>query len=316
MVSDRPGLATVLIPAFNEGQCLAAHLRDVIHVLLDDTTRAYEILIVDDGSSDDTYELACAAAAANSNVRVLRHDVNRGLGCALRTGFADARGYAIVVYDSDVTYRPQIIPRLLDELDRSNADVVLASAYMRGGEVRNVPWLRRVLSREANRFLSFAMNARYATATCMVRAYRAYTLRNIGSTEDRMEINVELLFNAIRANAKIVEIPASLDWGSTRATTHRGVPLILTLRQMFRTLQYGVGYRPAVLLAVPGLIPGLLPAVVAIAALMHASLKTIAIVTIATLIVQYGSLALFAGQLAVFTVLTRVMEQKLDEGLK
>jgi hypothetical protein len=185
-------------------------------------------------------------------------------------------------------------------MQRKGADLVLASPYMRGGSVANVPFLRRVLSREANRFLSFATGGRYATATCMVRAYRRDFFQNIVICEDRMEVNPELFFKAIKAGAVIVEIPARLDWGKERARTRAGIDVRRTCKQIGRTLHYGVAHRPAVLLALPGILPGVLPLIVTSMLLLHASVKTIAVVTLVTMIIQNTSLALFAGQLTLF----------------
>lgn len=294
-------LATVVIPAFNEGAPLREHLAGIVAALAGfDTPYDFEIVVVDDGSADDTYAVAQQAASTFPNLRVIRHDTNRGLGAALRTGFAAASGSVVVTYDSDLSYRPQIIAEMLSELDRSNVDLVLASAYMRGGSVVGVPWLRRVFSREANRFLSFATNGRYATITCMVRAYRAEFFRSIETTEDRMEINPELLFKALKNGAAVSEIPAELRWSEERARSHAKMNLPRTYKQIVRTFRYGVAYRPAVLLALPGILPGVLPLIVATCVLLHLNIKTIATITIVTMIIQNASLALFAGQLGVF----------------
>ncbi len=298
--SARP-LATVVIPAFNEGPALREHLETILTELAGaDGPYDYEILVVDDGSVDGTYEIAQAAAANHENVRVIRHDSNRGLGAALRTAFAAAAGSVVVMYDSDLSYRPAIITDMLVELERSNADLVLASAYMRGGSVVGVPWVRRMLSREANRFLSFATNGRYATITCMVRAYRLDFFRNIETTEDRMEINPELFFKAIKRGAVVSEIPADLRWTSDRARSHAKINVLATCKQIMRTFRYGIAHRPAVLLALPGILPGVLPLIVAVCVLLRLNIKTIALITLVTMIIQNASLALFAGQLGVF----------------
>jgi glycosyltransferase involved in cell wall biosynthesis len=294
-------LTTVVIPAFNEGPGLAERLDAILGVLNESNeTRNYEIVVVDDGSADETYQVATQAAAKHPNLRVIRHEMNRGLGAALRTGFAAASGSVVVTYDSDMSYRPEIIEEMVVELECRSGDLVLASAYMPGGSVVGVPWMRRMFSREANRFLSFATNGRYATITCMVRAYRADFLRNIVTTEDRMEINPELFFKAVKNGAVVSEIPAQLRWSSERARSHAKLNLIRTCKQIGRTFRYGVAYRPAVLLALPGILPGVLPLIVAICVLLHLNIKTIALITLVTMIIQNTSLALFAGQLGVF----------------
>lgn len=294
-------LASLIVPVFDEGPSLAANLRTLLEYLdKAESSYEYEVIVVDDGSVDDSYNVAQQAAFVDRRLRVIRHAENLGLGCAIRSGIALARSDAAVVYDSDLSYPPEIIPRLLARLELHNDDLVLASPYMSGGGVKNVPFVRRVLSREGNRFLSFATNGRYFTLTCMVRAYRTAFFRALDSCEARMEINPEVVFKALALGARVSEIPAELVWSEERAKSRARLNIVRTIRQSFRTMRYGVAYRPAVLLALPGILPGVLPLVIAAAVLMHMSVKTILMITLGTMIVQNASLALFAGQLAVF----------------
>lgn len=291
----------MVVPAFNEGPELA-HNVDTLLRFLQNAGCAYdfEILIIDDGSTDETYNAALTCAQRHPQVRVVRHVANRGLGCAIRSGFAFARGAVAVVYDSDLSYDPEIVPRLLAQMDANADDLVLASPYMRGGRVTNVPFLRRFLSREANRFLSFATNGRYATLTCMVRAYRLSFFKDLQSTQERMEINPELAFKALKRGARVSEIPAVLSWTGERARARGRVNPARTAKQIAATMRVGVAHRPAILLALPGILPGVLPLIVAITVLLHLSLPTIAAITVVTMVIQNTSLAFFAGQLAVF----------------
>jgi hypothetical protein len=175
--------------------------------------------------------------------------------------------------------------------------MALASAYMPGGEVVNVPWSRKLLSREANRFLSMATNGRFSTLTCMVRAYGSAALHALESTADGMEVNPELVFAALKNGYRVVEVPARLKWTADRTGRFS---LRRTLEHMFGVLQSGLRHRPALWLGIPGLIPGLLPLVVAVLLLTRTPVATGAIVVTITLIVQYVSLAIFAGQTATF----------------
>lgn len=295
-------LVSILVPAYNEGPEIAQSLTSLRRYLSQSPAAYdYEIIVIDDGSTDDTYEAASLMPVQDDLcVRIVRHAGNRGLGCAIRTGFAAARGSIAIVFDADLSYAPEIIPRLLEQMERNHDDLVLASPYMRGGKVLNVPFMRRVLSREANRFLSFATNGRYATLTCMVRAYRLTFFRSLNTTEERMEINPEVVFKAISSGARVSEIPAVLEWSAQRVASRGRISLKRTFKQIAKTMGYGIAYRPALLLALPGLLPGLLPLVIAIVVLLHLSLTTSAIITGTTVIIQYASFALFAGQVAVF----------------
>jgi hypothetical protein len=194
---------------------------------------------------------------------------------------------------------------LLEALERENADIALASPYMRGGAVVNVPRVRRVLSREANRFLAFSAG-RFSTFTCMVRAYRVSVLKQLAFTSNRMAAVPELLLAAMKHHVRIVEVPAMLKWSEERrAGTHRLNP-IDAMKQSAKIIALAFRHRPSLWIAVPGLFPGLLPLVIALLLIMHASASTVAIASAATVAIQYTSLALFAGNLGAFFVRARI----------
>jgi glycosyltransferase involved in cell wall biosynthesis len=288
---------TVVVPAYNEGPALEEHLRALLDAF-DGVRERYDVeyVFVDDGSADETAAIMDCIASHRNDVTVLRHETNLGLGAALRTARDRARGTYMLTVDSDLSYAPEVLLALLESAEREEADVALASAYMRGGGVRGVPWLRAFLSREANRFLSLATGGRYATLTCMVRAYRRDFARRLSLDVDGMDVNAELALQALRIGGKLVEIPATLQWPAHRKRNAGRAPLKSLAKLTWRTMSCGLRHRPSLVLAIPGLIPGLLPLVVAIALLLHVSPRTLAIVTAITLFVQYGSLAIFAGQ--------------------
>lgn len=219
MSHDARPLVSILAPAFNEAGILTANLGALCDYLTALETRfRWELIVVDDGSGDETGELAEAFAAERDAVRVHHHRVNMGLGRALCSGFSLCRGDYVVVVDLDLTYSLDHIERLVERIRRSQAEVVIASPYMSGGRTSNVPLLRRLLSRWGNRFL--ALTARginrggnIATLTGMVRAYDARFIRSLNLKSPGMEVNTEILYKAMILGARIEEIPAHLDWG-------------------------------------------------------------------------------------------------------
>jgi dolichol-phosphate mannosyltransferase len=293
---------TVIVPAYNEGSMFAASLVSIAEYFSMHRAAGYDFryLIVDDGSRDDTWSAAMGFARWRKDVRVLRHETNRGLGAALRTAFQEVDSELAVVLDADLSYSPATAMRLIETLEHERADIALASPYMHGGLVVNVPPMRRMLSQEANRLLSLATSGRYATLTCMVRAYRVSALRRLQFHNDRMEAVAEMLFSALRQKMLVVEVPATLQWTDERRGHMRRMKFSTLISRVLTTVMIACRYRPALWLALPGLFPGLLPLAVVILLLFHVSGRALAIGTAAIIVVQYASLALFSGQLATF----------------
>jgi glycosyltransferase involved in cell wall biosynthesis len=211
----RRPLVSVVVPAYNESAIAARNLARLQAYLGTLEPRFdWELLIVDDGSTDGTGELAEAFAAGCPQARVLRHVVNLRLGQALRTAFANCRGDYVVTMDMDLSYSPEHIGRLLATLVDTKADIVIASPYMKGGRVSNVPWLRRKLSVWANRFLAYSCREHLSTITGMVRGYEGDFLRGLVLKGRNVDIHAEIIYKASILRARILEIPAHLDWGA------------------------------------------------------------------------------------------------------
>lgn len=218
-IQDGRPLASVITPAFNESAIILKNLGRLCAYLktLEDAYR-WELIVVDDGSTDDTGELARRFAAGHSQVKVFQHRVNRNLGAALQTGFRAAAGEYVVVMDLDLSYSENHIERLLARLRASGADIVLASPYMKGGKNTNVPFFRLLMSRVANRMMQYLAPQKVHTFTGMVRAYRKSFLNKLNLKSLSYSINPEILYKAMILRARIEEIPAHLDWSAHKKT--------------------------------------------------------------------------------------------------
>jgi glycosyltransferase involved in cell wall biosynthesis len=206
---------SVLIPAYNEAAIIERTLSTVRdHLSTRSDAYSWEMLVVDDGSTDGTGDLAEAFATGDERVRVLRHRTNFGLGQALRYGFAQAKGDVVVTLDADLTYSVDHIDRLLDAFEETGAKIVVASPYAHGGVTTRVPFRRLLPSRVANVLLAAASNAHISTYTGMVRAYDTRFLRSLNVRAMGMDVNAEILRQAQILRARIVEIPAHLDWSA------------------------------------------------------------------------------------------------------
>jgi dolichol-phosphate mannosyltransferase len=201
---------SVVIPMFNEAENAEATLKRVEEALASfDGT--YELIPVNDGSLDGTHEILNRVSQRNGNIRVVSYPKNRGRGMALRAGFKAARGEIVVSIDADLSYAPRYIPDLVDALrNDGETDVVLASPYMPGGGVKDVPFLRLWISRIGNRILRFAMPNRIYTSTGIFRAYRKRVLDSVELESDGKEIHLEILSKVVALGFRVKELPAIL----------------------------------------------------------------------------------------------------------
>ena len=206
-------LITLITPAFNEESIIQKSLTDLCEYMkgLQDRYR-WEIVVVNDGSSDKTAQLADEFAADHEEIRVVHHKVNRNLGIAMQTGFRHAKGDYIIVLDLDLSYAPEHIERLMDEIEETDADMVIASPYMKGGKCTAVPKSRLILSKTVNRLMRLASARDIYTFTSMVRVYKREFLKTLNLKSSTYDINPEIVHKAILLRARIREIPAHLDW--------------------------------------------------------------------------------------------------------
>jgi dolichol-phosphate mannosyltransferase len=142
-------------------------------------------------------------------MRFERHPVNRGLGAALRTGFAAAQGEIVLTTDSDGTYKFETLPALLEKLT-PEVDIVTASPYAPGGEVVGVPRYRLVLSQGASMLYRLCVAWPVYTWTCLFRAYRRRVLDTISFDADGFLAGTELMVKAMLAGYRVAEYPAAL----------------------------------------------------------------------------------------------------------
>ena len=198
----------MIIPMYNEEDNVLPTLNEVKDVLK--KYEHWQILAVDDGSSDGTLDLLEEYSSKNLEVRVLKHPVNMGMGKALRTGFEKADGDIIVTLDADLSYNPQYIHQLVRELDDETVGIVIGSQYMEGGKTENIPFNRLFISKMANKIVGYSMNDNISTVTGILRAYRKEVFDSIELESNGTAINPEILSKAIAVGFKVKEIPVML----------------------------------------------------------------------------------------------------------
>ncbi|MEO5893870.1 MAG: glycosyltransferase family 2 protein [Ferruginibacter sp.] len=243
-IPDTPYI-TIILPCYNEEAILPANLNTILDYL-DGKSHKYkwEVLLINDGSKDKTGEIADEFATQRSEIKVIHHPVNLNLGHALQTGFRHASGDILVVLDVDLSYSAVYIEQMVDKLVETCADIVIASPYMKGGQVTGVPFLRRIMSRWVNRFMSMASQDKYFTFTGMVRAYRKSFIRTLNLKTKDYEINPEIIYKSMILRARIIEIPAHLDWTEQNKFAGKRTSSLRVIRGFFSGLMTGFIFRP------------------------------------------------------------------------
>jgi dolichol-phosphate mannosyltransferase len=172
-----------------------------------------EIIFVDDGSRDNTYERLTEAFGTSDNARVVhkivKHETNLGLGAAIRTGFKNGDGDILMTIDSDGTYRFSEIPALLAML-KPKVAIVTASPYHPRGGVVGVPAYRLLLSKGSSFIYRILVDWHVYTYTSLFRAYRADIAKNIEFESNDFRAGTEILVKAILAGYRAVEYPTVL----------------------------------------------------------------------------------------------------------
>lgn len=248
-------LVSIIVPVYNEAALLDTHLREIVAYLgtLEPRYR-WELLIVNDGSGDDSGRIAEAFAAGRAGVRVLHHPRNFGLGQALKFGIANTSGDYVITLDVDLSYDVRHIGEMLARAEQGHAKIVLVSPYMPGGTIRNVPALRKFLSIAGNRFLRLFVKGRFSTLTCMVRLYDGPFIRAVNLRAQGMDVMPETLYKGMILRAHIDEIPGRLDWAPQLQYGHSRISSMRVLSHVVGTVMSGFILRPFLFFTLPGLL--------------------------------------------------------------
>jgi dolichol-phosphate mannosyltransferase len=214
---------SIIVPCYNEVDNVAKLHAELLPVVEDlvlhgwknapEKVHSAELVFVDDGSQDGTLsklkEHFGSSTQTGVTFKYIKHEKNKGLGAAVRTGFLNANGDSLVTVDSDGTYKFSEIPNLLSFLT-PNIDIVTASPYHPDGDVIGVPKYRLLLSRGSSLIYRILVNWHIHTYTCLFRAYRSEVVKRIRFNSDGFLGGTEMLVNAFLNGYRVAEFPAVL----------------------------------------------------------------------------------------------------------
>jgi dolichol-phosphate mannosyltransferase len=237
---------TLIIPAYNESEGVAqtaAALRPVLERMR--STNQVEVVFVNDGSRDETESLLRQEFSDDPEIRIVPHEVNRGLGAALRTGFQHASGDVIVTTDFDGTYDFSSIPQLLAPLASEGADIVTASPYHPQGRVEGVPRYRLLFSFGASLLYRILVNWHIHTWTSLFRAYRRQAVASIDFRRNGFSAVGEIFLKALLRGYRVVEVPMPITQRQFGKSKLRIADAVLAHAQLITLATLALGARQA-----------------------------------------------------------------------
>ncbi|CAD5244289.1 glycosyltransferase family 2 protein [Thermococcus camini] len=196
---------SVVIPAYNEEKRLPSVLEGIPDFI-------DEVIVVDDGSGDGTYEVARAFSEKDPRVKAIRLERNCGKGCAMRRGVEEASGDVIVFIDADGQHKPEEIRNLVEPIVRGEADLVIGARKVE--EAGKRPLHRRLSNIITTRLIRLKLRQYVYDTQSGFRAFSRKFLPEIES--NRYEVETEMLIKAAKMGARIQEVPVSMIYDPSR----------------------------------------------------------------------------------------------------
>jgi hypothetical protein len=194
----------VVVPAFNEAATIAQVIKAVVAQAL-----VHELIVVDDGSSDGTWEALQPLARQDGRIRLFRHERNQGKGAALRTGFAQTRAPIVLVQDADLEYDPAEYPILVKPILTGKADVVFGSRFAGSGAHRVLFYWHSVGNKLLTTFSNMCTNLNLTDMEAGYKAFRREVLQQIRIEEDRFGFEPEITAKVSKMGVRIYEVAVS-----------------------------------------------------------------------------------------------------------
>ena len=206
------GRLSILIPAHNEGAHIYGNIREIQRVF-DEIGCQYELIIIDDGSKDETYENAQKVAKGFNNIIVKKIRRNRGKGRALKYGFRFANGDLVAFLDADLDLHPGQIQNLFKIMNREKADVVIGSKRHPESKL-NYPWQRKIISNIYFFLIKVLFSLPTKDTQTGLKLFKHEVLKKVFPKVlvKRYAFDLELLANIHHLGYKIVEAPVTLNY--------------------------------------------------------------------------------------------------------
>jgi dolichol-phosphate mannosyltransferase len=206
-------MISIIIPLYNERENVIHYNQDLFPVIENisrNTNEKFNYIFVDDGSKDDTVEQLHTITKNRSDVKILEHAINRGMGNAIKTGLASCNDDLVITMDADLTFRPVDITILLRKYLDTYADCISGSPYLEKGHMEEVTPFRLIMSKSVNFLYRLLLGSQITCVSPIFRLYKRSVLNGIDLTSSNYEINAEIISKLIISGKSVVEVPVPL----------------------------------------------------------------------------------------------------------
>jgi glycosyltransferase involved in cell wall biosynthesis len=199
---------SVLMPVYNERTMVERCVSQVIAAPLPEDMER-ELVVVDDRSTDGTWDILSRLAAEHPEIRLFRHPVNQGKGAAVRTAIQEATGDFSIIQDADLEYDPGEYPRLLRPLLDGHADAVFGSRYLAGEQTRVLPFRHSLINKGLTLVSNMFSNLNVTDMETCYKAFRTDLLKSIPIRSNRFGFEPEIVMKCAKRNLRVYEVPIS-----------------------------------------------------------------------------------------------------------
>jgi glycosyltransferase involved in cell wall biosynthesis len=231
---DRAFSVSVLVPVYNERHVVETRLRHVL-ALKHELIRSLQVIVVDDGSTDGSWEVLQRLAAEDNRIVLRRLDRHHGTGAAIRTAISHATGDISIVPGADMERSPADIPSLLAPFSKEGADAVLGAWYQPASHRRALMPRHRVLASTLTALSNWLTDLRLTDITTCYTAVSTTLLKSIPIRSDDVRFEVELIFKLAKRRARLFEVPVRCGpWTQEHGKTRRARDSLLAVLGMLR----------------------------------------------------------------------------------
>ena len=197
---------SVLVPVYNERYLVEASLRRVL-ALKHELIESLEVIVVDDRSTDGTWDVLQRVASSDNRVLLLRQAANGGKGAALRTAIAHATGHISIVHDADLEYDPADIPAMLVPFAREGADAVFGSRYLSAPYRRALMHRHTMMNHALTSISNWLTDLNLSDMETCYKAVNTTLLKSLPIRSNDFRFEVELTFKLAKRRARVFEVP-------------------------------------------------------------------------------------------------------------